>query len=389
MYILDIKRTAIGKFLGTTNSFSTVDLSVPILKYFLSRYPFLKDRTSEVIVGNVLSAGLGMNLARNISIKAGISKKSFAYTLNYVCGSGLMSVVNGYNSMLLKKSDIVIAGGAESMSNAPFLSFEARKGQKYGHQIFTDSIIQDGLLCSVTGQMMGQIAENIAKKYKVSRESQDEYSLNSHKKAIKAQKYGFFEDEIIPLNIKYKDINSEFLVDEQPRNDTSFEKLKKLNPIFKKSGTITAGNSSTLADGSSFCVLINEKILSKYNLKPIAKIIDYNCLGLEPSLMGIGPYYSINALLKKNNLKKNDIDLFEINEAFAAQLISVIRLLGIDENKVNVNGGAIALGHPLGASGTRILTTLIHSLKRKKLKFGVASLCVGGGLSISLLIEKL
>lgn len=388
IYILDIKRTPIGRYFGMFHSKSAVDLSITLLKYFVKKYPFLSKETNGVIAGNVLSAGIGMNPARIIGAKSNITNKSYAITLNQVCGSGLAAIISAYNNILHNGDDIIIAGGMESMSNAPFLVYKNKDGAIIDTTNPTSSLHHDGLYCSLADQYMGQTAENIARKYRISRQSQDEYAYTSHLRTVHAQDHKFFDSEIIPLYVKQGSKLTKVCYDEQVRRDTSIEKLSKLKPIFSPKGTVTAGNSSSINDGASFSVIASEKIVKKYNLKPMARIIGYNYIGLDPKYMGLGSYYSIIALLKNNNFSIDRVDLFEINEAFAASSIAVNNLLKINQDKVNVTGGAIALGHPLGASGARVLTTLTHNLKRLKKKYGIASLCIGGGQGISVLIES-
>lgn len=388
-YIIDIKRTAIGKYQGTLKNIDAINLIIPIFNYFIKKYPFLKNHTDEIIIGNVLSAGLGQNPARIASFKAGIANKTPSFTVNHVCGSGMTSIIQGIKSIILQNADIALAGGMESMSNAPYLLNNHRVGRKFGNDKLVDSIFQDGLYCSLTNSIMGKTAENIAKKYKITRKDQDKFAFNSHAKAITAIDKGYFNNEIIDLISNIKGKTAIFNKDESPRRDTSIEKLEKLNSIFKNKGTVTAGNSSGINDGAALCLLTSENAIKKYNIKPMAKIIAYDYIGLSPIYMGLGSYYSISRIIKKSKININNIDLFEINEAFASQVLAVIKLLKIEKQKVNINGGAIALGHPLGASGTRILATLVYNLKRTGSRYGIASLCIGGGQGVSVLVEKI
>jgi len=385
VYVLDIKRTAIGKFLGTLSDYKATYLPQPIFNYFIKKYPFIQKKTDEIIIGNVISSGVGMNPARIISYQAGLSEKIPAITVNYVCGSGLRAIVEGAKSILLDQADIVLAGGTESMSNAPYLLTKSRKGMNSGSYQLIDSIYNDGLYCLLAKSYMGVTAENIAKKYKISRTQQDKFAFNSHLKAIKAIDQNLFKDEIVDFPLR----DSVFNIDEQPRRNTSLTKLSELKTLYGDQGTITAGNASSLNDGASIAIIVSEKILKKYHLKPLARIISWDYIGTDPRYMGLAPYYSIKNLIKKIKIKLNDIDLFEINEAFASQIIAVMHLLNINPEKLNTNGGAIALGHPIGASGTRILTTLIYELKRRKLRYGIASLCIGGGQGVSILVENI
>lgn len=389
MYILDIKRTAIGKFLGSLSLLSAPQIIKPLFKYFIDRYPFVKKSTNEVIIGNVLSAGIGMNPARIASYIGGLSEKIPAITINQVCGSGLTAIIQGSKSIALGDADIVMAGGMESMSNAPYLLKDARKGIKFGDNQLIDSLYHDGLFCYLVQSMMGQTAENITKKYKISRERQDKFAFESHQKAIFATDQGYFKNEIVHVEIGDGKEKFKFSVDEQLRRDTSIEKLSRLNSVFDKNGTVTAGNACGINDGAALAILVSDKAVKKYHLKPIAKILEYSYVGLDPKYMGLGAYYAVKALMKKSKLSLDEIDLLEINEAFAIQVLAVIDLLKVEPKKVNISGGAIALGHPIGASGARILTTLIYSLKKIKKKYGIAALCIGGGQGVAALIENL
>ena len=381
MYIVDIKRTPIGKFLGSLSDLSAPELTKPLFDYFLEKYPFLKTETNEVILGNVLSAGIGMNPARIASFNAGLSETIPSYTINHVCASGMNAIAQSFRAIKAGEGDIILAGGMESMSNAPFLVKNARKGLKFGSNALIDSLQNDGLYCSLSQSVMGVTAENVAKKYKITRRAQDKFSLESHKKASKAFKNNVFAKDIISIkNIKK---------DESIREDTSFEKLSKLKTVFKENGTVTAGNSSGINDGAVLSLIVSQTALKKYGLKPKAKILDAVFVGLKPELMGMGPKYAIEKILKKNSLKIKDIDLFEINEAFASQVLAVVKELKLDIKKVNIYGGAVAVGHPLGMSGARIIGSLITGLKNTKGKLGIASLCVGGGQGAAVLIENL
>lgn len=389
VFILEAKRTAIGKFQGALVNHSIIDITSILIKKVYNKFPDLKSKTDEVILGNVLSAGLGQNPARLAAVKSGLSVAIPAFTINKVCGSGLKSVVLGTQAIKNQDADIILAGGMESMSRCPYYLDNYRHGNKFGHQTIRDGMIYDGLFCSLVGEHMGITAENIARKYKISREKQDNFALESHQKAANAIDSKRFEDEIVHVEVKNKDGNFVFKDDEQPRRDTSIEKLKKLRAVFKKNGTVTAGNSSSINDGASIVLLASENAVRKNKLKPKAEIKSYAFVGLDPKYMGLGSYYAAEKCLKRSGLKKSDVDLWEINEAFASQSIVVLKLLGINPKIVNVNGGAIALGHPVGASGARILTTLIYELKRRKHQYGIASLCIGGGQGIAVLIENL
>ena len=381
MYIIDVKRTPIGKFMGSLSKFSAPELAKPLFNYFLNTYPYLKKFTDEVVIGNVLSAGIGQNPARIAAFLGGLADTVPAYTINQVCASGMNAIIQGFRAILAHAADNVISGGMESMSQAPYLLKNARKGLPFGTVTLIDSLQYDGLFCSLSGISMGETVENIVEKYHIKRRDQDHFSLASHRKVIASQKQGIFQGEIIPL--------PELAVDESPRSDTSLVKLAALKPIFKSNGAITAGNASSINDGAALALLTSEKALKKYKLTPKARIVDAVFVGLKPSLMGMGPKYAIEKILKRNKLSTDDIDLYEINEAFAVQVLAVIQTLHLDPHKVNLYGGALALGHPLGMSGTRIVGTLINALKRTRGKLGIASLCVGGGQGAAILLENI
>lgn len=381
MYIIDIKRTPFGKFLGSISNLSATELTKPLFSYFLNNYPFLKKQTDEVIIGNVLSAGIGMNPARIAAFKGGIDNSVPAYTINHACASGMTAIIQGFRSIRLGEADLILSGGMESMSNSPYLIKNLRKGLKFGTSKLIDDLECDGLYCSLSEKMMGETAEIIAQKYRIDRRSQDYFTLTSHQKAIAAQENKVFSKEIIEM--------TELKADEGPRKDTSLEKLASLKPIFKAFGTVTAGNSSSINDGAGLALLASENSLRKYSLKPTAQILDSAFVGLKPELMGMGPIHAVEKLLKRNSLTIEDIDLFEINEAFAVQVLAVMHELKLDKKKLNIYGGAIAIGHPLAASGVRIISSLINGLKQTKGELGIASVCVGGGQGAAILIKNL
>lgn len=387
-YIIAAKRSPIGKFGGSFLSVPATELATVVVKRILADNPKLIKKIDEVIFGNVLSAGLGQNPARITSINSGIAKNVPAFTVNKVCGSGLKSVILGSQSIASGDADLIMAGGMENMSRSPYLLNDYRFGAKLGDQNLTDGMINDGLFCSLIGQHMGITAENVARRYKVSREEQDAFALSSHQKAVKAIAENRLIEEIVPISISSKGKVTEISVDEQPRSDTTLEVLAKLKPVFKKGGSVTAGNSSSINDGAAAFLIASEKFVKKENIKPLAKIVSSASVALDPKYMGMGVYYAAVACLKKANFKIEDVDLWELNEAFASQSVAALKLFKIDPKIVNVNGGAIAFGHPIGASGARILVSLIYELKRRKLKYGVASLCIGGGQGIAMLIEN-
>jgi acetyl-CoA C-acetyltransferase len=377
-------RTPIGIYRGSLKNIKADQLGSIVIKEVLKRSKIKSDDIDEVILGQVLTAGTGQNSARQASINAGLSKTIPAYLVNQVCGSGLRSVISGFQSIKLNDSKYVISGGQENMSIAPH-ALLYRDDNKLLEERLIDTMIYDGLIDAFNNYHMGVTAENIAEKFKISRDDQDNFALRSQKKTQLALEKNKFEDELVKV-----DVNANYLDrDEHPRKDLKVEDLKKLKPSFKKNGTVTPGNASGLNDGAAAVLLTSLEEAEKKNLKPFAKIVSWSSVGVEPSLMGLGPIDAVKLALKKANWKIDEVDLFEINEAFAAQSIAVIRELKIDELKVNVNGGAIALGHPIGASGTRILVTLIHEMQRQNKTKGCATLCIGGGMGIAVCIEKI
>lgn len=386
--IVSAYRTAVASFGGKLSKENPIKIGSEIVKTALKKINLSPKLVDEVIFGNVLSGGLGQNISRQILISSGIPEEKSAFTVNKVCGSGLKSVTLGAQSIMTGENDIVVCGGIEFMSQAPYLNKKARFGNKLGSFELTDSIICDGLTDAFNNYHMGITAENIAKKYNITREEADIFALNSQKKACEAIKKGKFKEEIVPIEIKVAKKIETFDTDEYPRENTNLQSLAKLKPAFSKEGIVTAGNSSGINDGVACVILMSDKKAKELNIKPLAYIEGFSSAGLAPSLMGLGPVYSTKKLLKKQNIDIEDIDLFELNEAFATQSLAVIKELKIDEKKVNVNGGAIAIGHPIGASGSRILVTLIHELKKQNKKLALASLCIGGGQGMSLLISN-
>jgi len=380
-------RTAIGTFDGSLKNIPAHELGSIVINEAIKKSKLKSQEVDEVIMGQVLTGSSGQNPARQAAVKAGLSIEKTAYTINQVCGSGLRSVAAGYQSILCNDSNIVIAGGQESMSNAPH-AIKFRNGQKLNEKNLVDTMIKDGLWDAFNGYHMGVTAENVATKWKISREAQDDFAFSSQKKAEIAQKEKKFKNEIVPINLKTEGLEKKFENDEHPRAGITLEKIKKLRPSFKKNGTVTPGNASGINDGAAAVVLMSEKEAVKRDLKPLAKIISWATCGVEPSLMGSGPIPASKKALKKAGWKINDIDLIESNEAFAAQSLAVIKDLGMPEEKVNVNGGAIALGHPIGASGTRVLVTLLHEMDKRKSKKGLATLCIGGGMGIAMCVER-
>ncbi|RAP31644.1 acetyl-CoA C-acyltransferase [Candidatus Marinamargulisbacteria bacterium SCGC AG-343-D04] len=387
VYIVAAKRTCIGNFGGGLSSLSPVELGRQCVEDLLADHQGLKDSCDMLICGNVLGAGHGQNMARQIAIHSGIDESIPSFTLNHVCGSGLQAVMLAAQQIKCGDVDVVIAGGVESMSQAPYILKKQRFGSKLGHQQVLDSIIQDGLWDAFCDIHMGETAENVAKKWSISREEQDEFAFHSQQKAASARRNEVFRNEISPVEVRIK---KDILLKEQDefiREDTSLDTLSKLRPAFTKDGSVTAGNASGINDGAAFLVIISEKKMKELNLTPLVCINEYCSTGYDPALMGVAPLKGIETLLKKSHSSIGDVDLFEINEAFAAQSIVIQKELKIPKEKINVNGGAIALGHPIGASGARILVTLCHEMQRRSCHKGVASLCIGGGQSVSISVS--
>lgn len=388
--IVSAVRTAIGKFGGSLTPLSAPQMGAIVIKEALNRAGVKPELVDEVIMGNVLQAGLGQNPARQAAIFAGMPVEVPAFTVNKVCGSGLKCVELAAQSILAGDNDIVVAGGMESMSNAPFtVPGKARWGLKMGDQKMIDVMIRDGLWDAFNDYHMGITSENVAEKFGVTREDQDEVAARSQARAIEAIKSGAFKEEIVPVTIKTKKGEKVFDTDEFPREGTTMEVLAKLRPAFKKGGTVTAGNASGLNDGAAALVLMTAEKAAELGLKPMAKIVSYASAGVDPTIMGIGPIPASRKALAKAGLEVKDLDLVEANEAFAAQTVEVGRELQLDWDKTNVNGGAIALGHPIGASGARILVTLLYALKHRNKKLGLATLCIGGGMGTATVVEML
>lgn len=397
VFIVGAKRTAIGSFQGALSSVSAAELGAEVTKAVLEQAQISKEEINEVLFGNALPAGQGQGVARQIAIHAGIPASVPASGVNMVCGSGLKSVMNGYTSILAGMNDVVLAGGVESMSQAPHLMpAKVREGIKMGSIAVEDHMLKDGLTDAFSHEHMGITAENIAKKYAISREAQDAFAYESQQKAIKAQDAGAFEEEITPITVKTRYGEEVVDADEYINRSTSLDKLAKLRPAFKKEGTVTAGNASGLNDGASAVLIVSESYLKEHDLTPLAEIIAIGQSGVDPNMMGMGPVSAIQETLQRVGLSINDLDVIELNEAFAAQSIGVMNELakntGIEANviyeKTNLNGGAIALGHPIGASGNRVLVTLLHLMKRRESKYGLASLCIGGGMGVSMILKK-
>ena len=380
-------RTPIGTYKGSLKGLSADKLGALAIKEAVYKSKLKSDDIDEVIMGHVLTSGLGQNPARQASIHAGIPISKPAHIINQVCGSGLRSVISGYQSIKLGENKIIVAGGQENMSRAPHAIFY-REDKKLDENKLVDTMINDGLIDSFNNYHMGITAENVAEKYKISRDEQDLFALNSQEKTQKAINENRFKNELIKLKIDTDNKNFLFEKDEHPRSNLNLEDLKKLKTVFKENGTVTAGNSSGINDGAAATILMSREEAELRGIEPLAKVVSWATCGVEPSLMGLGPIMAVNIALEKAEWKREDVDLFEVNEAFAAQSIAVIRDLKIHKEIVNVNGGAIALGHPIGASGTRILVTLIHEMIKQNKNKGCATLCIGGGMGIAMCIER-
>jgi acetyl-CoA C-acetyltransferase len=387
--IISAVRTAIGKFGGSLMDFGPGQLGTLVLRETLKRAEMQPLDVDEVIMGNVLSAGHGQNVARQAAIDADIPIEVPSYAVNMVCGSGLKSVILGAQSIMTGDTEVVLTGGVECMSQAPYLIRKARWGAKMGNDELVDSMIYDGLWDVFGDYHMGITAENVAKKYNITREEQDEFSARSQNKTETAIKEGKFKEEIVPIDIPLPKGNLvTFAQDEFPRFGTTKEILAKLKPAFKNDGTVTAGNSSGINDGAASILLMDEGRADNDGIEPLATIEGYASYGVDPGLMGMGPVEATRLAIERANLHIDEIELVELNEAFASQSIAVIRELGLDADIVNVNGGAIALGHPIGASGTRTLVTLLHEMKRRDCEYGLTALCIGGGQGISMIVRK-
>lgn len=383
------KRTPIGKINGALKNFTSVDLGTIVTKAVIEQANIKPSDVDQVVFGNVIQAGAGQNISRQIEINSNIPYCSTANTVNQVCGSGLKAVRNAQAAIVMGDADVVIAGGVESMSNAPFLNMDVRSGHKFGNVTLVDSLNNDALMDAFNKQPMGVTAENVAEKFNVSREEQDEFAYQSHMKAAKAFDNGYFDKELVPIEIKSRKSSYIMKEDENIRRDTSIEVLNKLRPAFKEDGTVTAGNAASLNDGASALVLMSESSAKRLNVKPLAVIDGYAEAGCDPDYMGYAPYDATKSLFDKLNITMDDIDLIELNEAFAAQVLAVAHDYNIDMDKLNISGGAISMGHPLGDSGARIVGSLIYNLQRTNQKSGLATICIGGGMGMAMKITLL
>ncbi|KAH8372506.1 hypothetical protein KR093_011775 [Drosophila rubida] len=388
VFIVSAARTPIGSFNGTLSKLKASDLGSVVIKEVLRRANVEPSQVNEVIMGQTLTAGQGQNPARQASLKAGVPIEVPAYGINMLCGSGLKTVTIGYQAIRSGDAKIVVAGGQESMSLAQH-TMHLRQGVKLGSSTMVDSLLSDGLTDAMEQIHMGVTAENLAEKYQISREAQDALAVESQKRAAFAQQQGYFDNEIVPVEIKDRKGSTLFAKDEYIKGDSSVEGLQKLRAAFKEGGTVTPGNASGVNDSAAALLLMSGEEVNKRGIKPLAKIVGWTQSGIEPNVMGLGPVTSVEALLAKLNWSREDVDLYELNEAFAAQSLAVVQCLQLDSSKVNVNGGAIALGHPIAASGARVLVTLLYALERTGGRRGIASLCIGGGMGIALAVERI
>lgn len=383
-------RTPIGKFGGAMKSLQAADLGVTAAKGALAKSGVLAEAVDEVIFGNSRQAGVRPNVARQVSYRSGLGERVPAYTINKACGSSLKAIINAYGAIALGDADVVLAGGTESMSNTPYLMLDARWGLKLGHGEVVDGMYRDGFLCPLCNELMGATAENLADQYGISREECDRYAMETQHRCEKARESERFDDEVVPVEVSGRKGAVEVIeTDEHPRDGVTLESLGKLPPVFRKNGVVHAGNSSGITDGAAAVMVLSEEKAESLGIEPMARVVAYASAGVDPAIMGIGPVPAVRKLLDKTGLSLGDIDLIELNEAFAAQVLACQRELELDLSRVNVNGGAIALGHPIGATGARIVVTLLHEMVKRKAKRGLATLCISGGMGLALLLEAL
>ena len=389
VYLTGAVRTPIGRFGGSLASWTAADLGVAVAKECLRRTNVPPETVEDSIWGCARQAGGGPNVARQITYRAGIPETTGAFTVNQACGSGLRAIILATEKILLGRAKAVLAGGTESMSRVPYLAEGARWGMRMGNVDLVDAMYRDGFNDPLSGLVMGETAENLAGRYEISRDEQDEYALHSQQRAAAAAAAGKFADEILPLELSAKKGATKiFARDEHVREDTTIESLNKLAPVFARDGTVTAGNSSGITDGAAAMMVMSEQALKDCGAEALARVVDYEIVGVAPEIMGIGPVPAVRALMARQRMGLSDIDLIELNEAFAAQVIACDRDLQFDHDRLNVNGGAIALGHPIGCTGARIMTTLIYEMKRRQARRGLATLCISGGMGIAVLVER-
>ncbi len=389
VYLTGSVRTPIGKFGGSLADLSAADMGVVVAKETLRRARIAPDQIQDSIWGSARQAGAGPNVARQITYRAGVPETVPAFTVNQACGSGLRAIILATEQILLGRARAILAGGTESMSRVPYYAEGARWGTRLGNSQLVDGMYKDGFNDPLSGLIMGETAENLAKQYEISRDEQDQFALRSQQRAESAITSGRFDDEIVPIEIKGRKGETKFFPrDEHYRRGATIEALKKLSPVFSKDGSVTAGNSSGITDGASAMVVMNEDALKETGAEAQARIVDYEITGVAPEIMGIGPVPAVRSLLGRQKLSLDDIDLIEVNEAFAAQVIACDRDLKFDPDRLNVNGGAIAIGHPIGCTGVRITTTLLHEMKKRQARRGIATLCVSGGMGLAILLER-
>jgi acetyl-CoA C-acetyltransferase len=389
IYLAGAVRTPIGRFGGTLAEWTAADLGVAVAVESLKRAGVKPEEVKDSIWGCARQAGGGPNVGRQITYRANVPETVPAFTVNQACGSGLKAIILAAQEIMLGRADVVLAGGTESMSRVPYFAEGARWGMRMGNAQLVDGMYRDGFNDPLSGLVMGQTAENLAQRYEISRDEQDEYALRSQQRAAAAIGSDRFRDEVLPLDVKgRKGQTTVFSKDEHARSDTTIEDLSKLRPVFAATGTVTAGNSSGITDGASAVTVMSESAVKATGVSPQARLVDYEITGVAPEIMGIGPVPAIRALVERQKLKLDQVDLIELNEAFAAQVIACDRELHFDPDRLNVNGGAIALGHPIGCTGVRITTTLIHEMAKRKARYGLATLCVSGGMGLALLVER-
>lgn len=389
VFIASGVRTPIGAFQGSFQDTAATELGAAVMKEACQRAGMAGEQVDHVYMGQVLQGGIGMNGARQASLQAGIPERIPATSVNLVCGSGLQAVMLGAQCIRSGDADVIVAGGMENMSQSPYLLKKARQGYRYGHGELVDSVLHDGLTCAITGQPMGWTVERLAERYGLAREQQDAFALQSQQRAQAAMQDGRFQEETVAVSVADRKGGARLIAaDEHPRPGLTMEALARLRPAFSTQGTVTAGNSSGINDGAAAVVLCGREAADKRGIAPIAAIRGYAAVGLEPEWMGLGPVPALTQAIRRAGLRLQDIGLFEINEAFAAQALAVMRELELDFERVNVNGGAIALGHPIGASGARVLVTLIHEMRRRHIRYGAAALCVGGGHGVAVVVER-
>ncbi|HSE21735.1 MAG TPA: thiolase family protein [Pyrinomonadaceae bacterium] len=388
IYLAGSVRTPIGKFGGALASLSAADLGVAVAEETLKRTGIRADQIDQGIWGCARQAGGGPNVGRQITFRAKVPETAPAFTVNQACGSGLKAIILAAQEILLGRANIILAGGTESMSRVPYFAEGARWGIRMGNSPLVDGMYRDGFNDPLSGLVMGETAENLAKQYSISRSEQDDYALRSQQRAQEALESGRFSSEIVPFELTAKGKNTTFANDEHPRSNSSISDLAKLPPVFSKEGTVTAGNSSGITDGAAALLVMGQESLEQHGVKAQARLVDYEITGVSPEIMGIGPVPAIRRLLERQQLALKDVDLIELNEAFAAQVIACDRELNLDNERLNVNGGAIALGHPIGCTGVRITTTLLHELEKRDARLGLATLCISGGMGIALLLER-